>query len=82
MQTRKEVTHMQTTLLKELQLLLDNTEDLYNEMTILDYNDESDAINLAEKVIERYELTTDILLDGNAPLAELVEYIYTSLDEI
>ena len=51
-------------------------------MTILDYNDESDAINLAEKVIERYELTTDILLDGNAPLAELVEYIYTSLDEI
>ena len=82
MQTRKEVTHMQTTLLKELQLLLDNTEDLYNEMTILDYNDESDAINLAEKVIERYELTTDVSLDGNAPLAELVEYIYTSLDEI
>lgn len=73
---------MQTTLLKELQLLLDNTDDLYNEMTILDYNDESDAINLAEKVIERYELTTDILLDENAPLAELVEYIYTSLDEI
>lgn len=73
---------MQTTLLKELQLLLDNTEDLYNEMTILDYNDESDAISLAEKVIERYELTTDISLDGNAPLAELVEYIYTSLDEI